>query len=395
ELNLQLRTDAAQRPSAELMAWDMEYTAQEPVFEAMIQRCMLPPDIFAALPPLLWMRHQTLPMIQALPLTQTQTPPNVPSASRQLVPFELSFVKKIFSEETACPKEEGEVDAPITLWLPDSWRFGVKNGNGADQWATVITSPDKLHPAAEWLMEEDLPLVALSLPGLILDPYIGAEIAGIGTDSILKLALQMRYDLPYSDQLNALAELPKAERDPDLANPAIDSEPEGQPEPLLRAKYAEYWHSLSLKASLASVAAADMFTSDNGAASVQNLVEPYRWQVQADSNLTVYPGIFTLDNANGASLPIELTTESALEGISGDFMVNGEHLLHSANGNGNSFHLKAGSSAAYVDGENGSRKYRDQRGLLRGATRMNAENPQLLRTSIRFHESIGKANDYE
>ncbi len=395
ELNLQLRSNDVQRPSAELMAWNIEYTVQKSVFQEMILRCMLPPDVFGALPALLWMRHQTLPMIQALPLTQTQTPPNYPNASRQLVPFEMSFIEEVFNEETACAGEDDEAEEPANLLLPDGWRFGVAAGNGADQWAAVLVRDEKLQPAEEWVTEEDLPLVALSLPGLILDPYIGAEITGIGADSILKLALQMRYDLPYSDQLNALAELPKEERDPDLANPALDSEPEGQPEPLFRAQYAEYWHSLSLKASLASVAAADVFAAEDGAASVQNLVEPYRWLVQAESNLAAYPGSFTLDNANGASLPIELTAESALEGISGHFAVDGDHLLHSTNGSGNSFQLKAGSAAAYAAGENGSRKYRDQRGLLRGATRMNAENPQLLRTPISFHESIGKTNEYE
>jgi len=272
--------------------------------------------------------------------------------------------------------------------LPDGWRFGVAAGNGADQWAQVLLGEAPLKPAREWVEEQDLPLVALSLPGLILDPYLSADEIGLGEDSLLTLALQMRYDLPYTDQLNALAELPKEETGTELSSPLAPEEPEGQPAPLQRADYGKYWHSLSIKASLASVAAADVFRRENGNTSVQNLVEPYRWLVAASSDLNAYPGSLQVDNADGESLPIQLSEDAALEGLSGRFIVEGdENLVHSTNGDGNPYYLTAGSAAAYVTGEGAGRQYRDQRGLLRGATRLNVESPALLRTPVRYGSS--------
>ena len=56
---------------------------------------MLWPDVIGNAPfwpnlPLVWRRHPTAPLIQSLPMTQTTTPPNHPSPSRQLAPFQLS-----------------------------------------------------------------------------------------------------------------------------------------------------------------------------------------------------------------------------------------------------------------------------------------------------------------
>ncbi len=399
EISLKLRTlsdeTRRKRTSAELMDWDMQYRVQDAVLEKMLQRCILPLDVFSAAPPLLWLRHQTLPMIQALPLTQTKTPPNHPNASRQLAPFQLPLVEQPFEAGRDCAADTSPGETPVVA-LPDGWRFGVAAGNGADQWAQVLLGEAPLKPAREWVEEQDLPLVALSLPGLILDPYLSADEIGLGEDSLLTLALQMRYDLPYTDQLNALAELPKEETGTELSSPLAPEEPEGQPAPLQRADYGKYWHSLSIKASLASVAAADVFRRENGNTSVQNLVEPYRWLVAASSDLNAYPGSLQVDNADGEPLPIQLSEDAALEGLSGRFIVEGdENLVHSTNGDGNPYYLTAGSAAAYVTGEGAGRQYRDQRGLLRGATRLNVESPALLRTPVKLHREIGAYDHYE
>ncbi|WP_187329344.1 hypothetical protein [Halomicronema hongdechloris] len=191
-------------------------------------------------------------MVQALPLTQQQSPPNFPSASRQLVPYELPVAP-----------------ANGTPALPQTWRFGVAGENGAAAWPRLHSAA---LPAREWHTLADLPLVSLSLPGLVLQPQ--AE----------TLALEYRFDLPYTDEINALAQLPQEPPDPQQVSPRPQDPPPQPPAPLTRETLAPYWQELSNLASLAAADGVVAFQEGDGA--LQHLVEPWPWPVSVDAALT-------------------------------------------------------------------------------------------------------------
>ncbi len=142
---------------------------------------ILSPDVFARHLPLVWRRHPTVPMIQALPLTQNRLAANYPGASRQLMPFALA----VGSKQTV---GGGKLPVP-----GDGWRFRF---TGANAWPS-LDADATLSP--EWVsVGEDLPMAALSLPGLELIPTAG--VAGRPPE----LAAQVRLDLPYLDQVHTL-----------------------------------------------------------------------------------------------------------------------------------------------------------------------------------------------
>jgi hypothetical protein len=348
-------------PSAALNELSWSYSAIASSFQALVDKKVLPPDTFGRLLPLVWRRHGAIPMVQALPLTQSLTPPNFPSASRQLVPFELGVTRQ----------SNG-------LMLPSDWRFGLHAGNaGAAQWPELLATAT---PAGEWRTLADLPLVSLSLPGVILDPKADPTQVGAGTDPILGLPLQYRFDLPYLDELHALAQLPKT------VDRSGNSSPSPVPEqapPLTRETFSGHWQGLSERASLAATDAVAAFTVGNGQAVMRHLVEPLSWPVKIAADLTHYPGMLNLDNAGSAAAPLALQDDEALAGVSGDFIADEGGKLRRigpATAAPDHFVVSAGSMAAQraADGT-----YRDQRGLFRAATRMSAT---VLRTSVRLHE---------
>jgi len=57
-------------PSAELGAWSMTLAVDAARFRTMVDAHLVPADAFARDLPLVWRRHRTLPMVQALPMTQ-------------------------------------------------------------------------------------------------------------------------------------------------------------------------------------------------------------------------------------------------------------------------------------------------------------------------------------
>jgi hypothetical protein len=334
--------------SAQLQAWSWQYRAEEKILGYLISEHVLPADAFRRYAPLAWRRHPHLPMIQAMPLTQNQVPPNAPSASRQLMPFALPA-----AEPGAGPA------------IPDGWRFGGGGDNGAAAWPKCQS--EGLASSEEWQESPDLPMVALSLPGLVLHPKPGMALSG----QMVEMGWQYRFDLPYLDEVNALAQLPKVEPNParetTLQTPATPPQPKP---PLAREDYQAHWRRL---AELARLAAADAVVAiegpDNGRAAVQHLVEPHEWPVEPTLKLDAYPGTLTLAGQNKPCL--SLSGESALEGISGHFAeANGElTLLDGTEGaESDPYVLRAGSMAAHraaVDGKNG---LRDQRGLARCAS---------------------------
>ncbi|HEU5101417.1 MAG TPA: LamG domain-containing protein, partial [Roseiflexaceae bacterium] len=306
---------------------------------------LLSPGVFGAHPPLVWQRHATLPMIQALPLTQSQSPPNYPAASRQLAPFALPIVK--------------QTNGGVTLDLPGAWSFGVTAERAAATWPSLRSAA---MPAEEWRALSDLPLAALSIPGLLLDPSATAAAQGLPG---AMLPVQYRFDLPYADEINALAQLPKVPRDPSQVSPLPDEPPPTPPKPLTRETFGEHWLRLSERASLASADDATAFDRVGAQAVVRHLVEPYTWDVEASFTAAPYPGGLAIGNS--ADTPAPVAEDQALAGIAGLFAeANGKltRLPDGAPANG-AFQVTSGSMAAALAAPG---VLRDQRGLQRHAS---------------------------
>ena len=351
--------DTATEITAQLQDWKLLYTVHEPTFNAFTNQQVFKETTFSQDLAWVWQRHPFLPMVQALPLTQNQSPPNYPSASRQLIPFEL----------------------PVNATgLPDRWSFGVAQDIGATQWPQFLGATA---PAREWTQQADLPLVSLSLPGLVLEPA-----GGLG---LSQLTQTYRFDLPYTDELNALAELPTTSPPPDQTSPLPDGILPEPPQPLVRQTFEYHWQGLSQLASLASADAVTAFsvTPSSPSAEIQTLIEPLSWAVEPTVDLTSYPGQLTLTNADSGTNPASGTITadtspldiSSLEGISGRFSP--------VNGNGAApFQITAGSLVAHPE-NNG---LRDQRGLIRAASQQ--PTPQLLQTPLTFQRTETESSTY-
>ncbi len=165
--------------------------------------------------PLLWQRHPTLPTIQALPLTQSQSPPSHPSSSRQLSPFELLFDHEPFVTSAATP-----------FPLPKQWIFGVRSQenqlfatdefSAAEQWPVYLGNGAQRQIAREWCGQVPsasfdgprlLPMAFLSLPGVTNHAARTDMVAPIPDANWLPM--QINYGLPYLTEVYALAELPR------------------------------------------------------------------------------------------------------------------------------------------------------------------------------------------
>ncbi|WP_446011955.1 LysM peptidoglycan-binding domain-containing protein [Candidatus Electrothrix sp.] len=338
-----------ERSYGELGQWSFSYKRSQHVFARMEKENLLAPQAgysSSLWNPLFWLCHPNLPMIQALPLTQNQTPPNYPSPSRQLVPFEIDLANK---EEVF-----------------ESWSFGADD-NG--QWPTVYGN--FLKPAEIWKEHFDLPLVSLSLPGLLYDPRRGVQRSNEGSDThpVEKLLVQYRYDLPYTDELNALASLPETPTDSAARQNDDTAEAVEELQPLTTGTYSGYWQQLSQQASLAAVDAVEAM-KPNDSSAFYHLIEPYHLPVAFfELNLNSfdsYPGKLFLGDE------VVLERETALEGVSGYFLESAGELTFQSSKSDKSFQVTAGSMAAYAGEEN---KYiQDQRGLRRSATDSAASN---------------------
>lgn len=325
--------------------------------------------------PLVWRRHPTAPAVQVLPLTQTLVPPAFPSPSRQLAPFELSTETNGFPAQT-------------------DWKFGVETGGaqaagqpsfGAANFAGWLAAPSVLDAAnwaklkeQEWAQAGRLGLAALGIPGLIFDPKDKIDL--FQGDSIF-LPAQLCYSLPYTDEINALAQLPKAEESRQIASLAQDAPPEKPAPALRREDYFKHWRELGEKAELARPDS-DRALDKNGAQTiVENLIEPHFWQVTAELDAAEYPGSLVLRDKTNNTKSIELTGAKALRGIHGKFAKAGNQLRLDDSPQAE-FEVVAGSMSAHGDG----RGLRDQRGLWRAKTEKlpaGSENPLFLVTALK------------
>jgi hypothetical protein len=356
QLSFSLRTGERSDPSAALGAWSMRFEVDAHLFEHMVSAKLLPAAAFSDRLPLAWRRHRTLPMVQALPLTQSKSPPSHPSPSRQLVPFELPV----------------SPDPSTGLSVPSGWTFGRAAGNGAATWPTA-QGPQA--PAHEWTTLVDLPLAALSLPGLVLDPKAAGR-TGLAEDGPTHLPQQYRHDLPYLDEAHALAQLPKVPRNPHEVSPVPTSPRPEPPKPLTRELLTDHFRRLSERASLAALDGVAATSSSAGQARVDGLAEPLSWPVTAALATEAYPGSLTL--LDPGSMSLTLQREAALEGVTGRFEPGENGTLRlTASPSASGYEVVAGSMAARLS--NGT--LRDQRGLLRGAT---AATARVLRTPARL-----------
>lgn len=358
-VTLSLRNQA-EAPSARLDRWSLLYQIRQAALDQLGKVKQLVNGALQQHPPLVWRRHPALPMIQNLPLTQTLSPPNYPSASRQLAPYQLTVA-------------------------PAAWKFGVPTGeaeesSAAAQWSQLLSDSEA---AMEWRTRHDLSLAALSLPGLYFDPDTTLPLTGLEAVAQGWLPARYRYDLPYTDQLNALAQLPKEPRDPDQVSPLPDSPAPRPPAPIQRHTLTDHWQRLSEQASLASVAAADAWVKHAEQTTIQRLIEPLQWPVAVALDLTNYPGVIDLDNLTGQpTAPLRLTGTSALEGISGRFVEAADTsntMLRTTDAAAvNPYLVRAGSMQSHVTGT----MLRDQRGLQRDLTRVDVNNTNLMVTTV-------------
>jgi hypothetical protein len=228
----------------------------------------------------------------------------------------------------------------------------------------------------------DLPLVSLSIPGLVLTPHV--PLPGLAIDSSTQLSIKYRFDLPFTDEVNALAQLPKVLRNSDAVSPLPASPPPQPPQTLTRETFAAHWQLLSSRATLASLdGVVATYNLDNQTV-IRHLIEPFDWAVGLELSLETYPGSLTIANAAEGSLsPLNLTQEVALRGISGSFSVDDAGQLTQVmdGSEATSFQIEANSMMAWQNAEGW---LRDQRGLWRTQTQT---GPNLLKTPVRLEEN--------
>jgi|GEM_PF-976606 len=366
-------TEADQPINAQLEHWETMYRPIADTINKLIEVNILPEDEMTRALPMLWLRDPYLPTVQALPMTQTQSPPNHPSASRQLAPFQ-------FETPEAFP----------IRYIPENWVFRSNDSNAAAFW---MFPEGTLQPAKVWSGVSDLPMAVLSLPGLLFDP--NATLGADQTNSTQRLLnMQFRLDLPYLDEVFAMAQLPRNPQNTQDISPLPDSPPPQPPKPLQRADYGAYWSELSNLANLSSAAAVEAFAQNADDISVHNLIEPLQWPVSIDrSDLTGYPGNLNIRNQHDEQA-VSLTGVSALKGISGFFERDAQGLLSlqdqdQTDGLALPLEVTAHSMAAWKDHSSGH--FRDQRGLYRSASTVSAptDGPVLLKTTIDWEVSPG------
>jgi outer membrane protein OmpA-like peptidoglycan-associated protein len=320
------------------------------------------------LKPLMWCSHPQTPLIQNLPLTQLQLPPNYPSSSRQLVPFECAVAIR----------EKPALHAHVAA-------FSVEARVGAKDWPSWVR-PQQLSLQEDLIGLSTLSFASLGVPGLIFGPNPDFPLKD---NAEMFLPAQLLYSLPYTDEINALTQLPKNEN----IGAAATIPPQAQKPALIpnRMRYLQHWQQLAALAALAKADADEMLSRGNGQNTVLHLVEPFEWPVKATMDLSKYPGSLTLKNGN-ANEALDLKGDKALRGINGKFILENERYLRlitaSANQENNSketakeIEIVAGSMYAYGDGS----RLRDQQGFWRGETKAwpNAISPALLKTPMEY-----------
>ncbi len=325
---------------------------------------------------LVWRRHPQAPLIQTLPFTQSAVPPNYPNASRQYAPFQLPV---IVDEQKKKPAE------------PDNWRF---KGLGANQWLE-LDAP--IPPASFW--QPGLPLTSLGLAGLTVDPHAAAGLMSLlGSNLPDSLHPQFHHELPYLDEIHALAQLPRDD-EPKLSPATRVEELITPPPALLRENFAAHFQKLADLAFHAGTSAdAAMFKDGSGQVTLQGTVEPLHWPMSPPTvDLRQYPGSLSFDpkltlsdepDVHGNS-PAPSTLDG-LAGIEGRFRRETDDTLKLVTDPAHAnYHVVGGSLQAAIETVDKQARIRDQRGLRRSSTTKHATNERLLETTVDFEETPG------
>jgi hypothetical protein len=352
--------------------WQADLVTAPPIFNKLVQSLYLEPRQtladFQPKLPLAWRRAapfsdgKNLPHIQNLPWTQNQSPASHPSTSRSLAPFALP-----------------------AFGAAAVYSFGNDEQAPAKCWPHLLTAVSRL---PEWtgLPEPGLTLAGLSAPGL----YWTAEATGADL-----LAPRYAFGLPYLDELNAFARLPKdsdaEEAESQKTDPARGqlTATERPVVPLRREDYQEYWEQLSEKAFLALADAEHAARIGDATARVP-LVEPLAWPATAQLD-PAYPGTITFAERGAPTRQIALQGATALRGLQGKFTrttLQDPDIHFDPTGAG-PIEVVAHSMAALYDGAEHS--LRDQRGWSRSAT----TGSDVLRTPLRFETTPGTTEQWE
>ena len=244
-------------------------------------------------------------MIQALPMTQNAIRPTVPVQAVNWFHFSSRLRHLAFHTKRV-----------------------------ARSWSQLLNA--ELHPSASaWKLAGDLPLTSLTIPGVVLQPEGGIAVNNYG----LPLEFQYRYDVPATDEINALAQLPEiskknATRQANSTSDVTVNSSHAQ-QPLTRATLEAYWNELSEKASLAAGDAVSALRQENGKVILENLIEPFVSQVAPSLNLE-YPGSVRIFSG------MEMSAKSAQEGITAHFSTVNHGLLPTGNSTGD-YAITAGS----------------------------------------------------
>jgi hypothetical protein len=350
-LNLKFSLRSPQPPTnptkdvltASISAWDVTYGVNAdltrkvfaqiartaPFTPAMLQDTSIPgpntAPFFAYA--LNWQRHPALPLIQALPLAQSARPPAFPSPNRCLAPRQLSLVQASIS----IPAErESGLPPSAVMQVPSGWKYGIKEGDnsGAAQWPVFLPADSPPAVAPAWASSQDLPMVSLSLPGLVYLPAAPAAADGGGLEipNGYLPAWNLRHDQPMLDELNALATV-QSDDVPQTADPQTN--PITTPQPLMPSAFSQYWNALAQQATLAAAQGTGALTAGVGVApaTVTGLIGTKQWPVQVEMADAAYPGRLILTDASAAvAHPAIHYSDQPLAGISGVFVDSGATL---------------------------------------------------------------------
>ena len=360
------------------------------------------------LPPLIWRRHPSLPVVQSLPLTQGLGSTYHPASSRELMPLHVKL-QEFSLRRVLKTGDSGETKAR-ELWLPSTIRFGVLSESNetalqaATAYPTLLVKTSESSIFSEALLAyPSLSGVFLSLPGWTWQPQdsLGVQWQDLWPDNSKVvgegLRIQMRAGVPVLDQTVALishdaintSEEVQSNGALALANPA-----RGRDEIPGRAQYPVLWRELNEKNHFAECAAEfqlDVASPvDANKLHIENLVEPLVWEVSAVGS-PIYPGRVEFRNSDGESILL-LEGINALRGIEGSFAQDGDSRLV-LNERG-PWQVVAGSLQSPLGTETISgaetRVLRDQRGWSRGFAQQPGIAPDLVSRPMISHRAGDK-----
>jgi hypothetical protein len=260
-------------------------------------------------PPVLWLRHDRLPLAANMPMTRAAASAIPPLESRELAPFARPL----------------GTDATIS--------FGTILWKGAEAFGTVNPAPFErlviawpMQPVSSKLPDRGIAFAALGVPGVEVTPPLDRAVG----DPWGRIWFALRYDLPTLDEAFATASLPQVAVDkptqPDEL-PSITIAPVATA--LDWPVISEFWKDQERRRQLALVAdsyfglyrIADLSPSD---LKIENLLRGATWTIKTAFDTraggTLPYGSLTIDGA-------VLAGNDALLGLTGQLTLNDDNTL--------------------------------------------------------------------